>query len=234
MAYTNPLGNSTVITADEETRGAFLVRVYQHVGLALVAFIGFETLLFMSGIAESFANVIRRNGQAWLLVLGGFAIVNWMLTMASHRLDDARAQYLGLFGTALAQSVIFAPFLYFVFEADGAGTVASAAVVSLLGFVGLTIVGMVTRKDLSFVRPILMFGGLMALVLIVGAVLFGMNLGLWFSVAMVALAGASILYQTQNIIRTYPSWAHVAAAVSLFGSLMTMFWYVLRIFASRR
>lgn len=234
MAYTNPLGNSTVITADEETRGAFLVRVYQHVGLALVAFIGFETLLFMSGIAESFANVIRRNGQAWLLVLGGFAIVNWMLTMASHRLDDARAQYLGLFGTALAQAVIFAPFLYFVFEADGAGTVATAAVVSLLGFVGLTIVGMVTRKDLSFVRPILMFGGLMALVLVIGAVLFGMNLGLWFSVAMVALAGASILYQTQNIIRTYPAWAHVAAAVSLFGSLMTMFWYVLRIFASRR
>ena len=55
-----------------------------------------------------------------------------------------------------------------------------------------------------------MWGGVSALVLIVAAVLFGLSLGIWFSVAMIALAGASILYQTQTILRRYPprpTWA---------------------------
>jgi FtsH-binding integral membrane protein len=50
---------------------------------------------------------------------------------------------------------------------------------------------------------------------------------------MIALAGASILYTTQQAMRRYPEQAYVAAAVQLFGSLMMMFWYVLRIFSQR-
>jgi FtsH-binding integral membrane protein len=46
---------------------------------------------------------------------------------------------------------------------------------------------------------------------------------------MIVLSGAAILYQTQTIIRQFPGTAYVAAAVQLFGSLMTMFWYVLRL-----
>ena len=79
-------------------------------------------------------------------------------------------------------------------------------------------------------RPLIMWGFGIAMVAIVGAVLFGFNLGIWFSVAMIALAGGAILYQTQTIIRTYPANAYIPAAISLFGSLMTMFWYVLRLF----
>ena len=58
-------------------------------------------------------------------------------------------------------------------------------------------------------------------VLIVAAVLFGLELGAWFSVAMIALA-APILYQTQTIIRRYPVEAHVGASVQLFA-LMLLF-----------
>jgi FtsH-binding integral membrane protein len=92
---------------------------------------------------------------------------------------------------------------------------------------------MVTRKDLSFLRPLVMWGAIAALGLIVAAVLFGFALGPLFSVAMIGLAGASILYQTQNIVRKYPEWAYVGAAVGLFGSLMTMFWYVLQLLTRR-
>ena len=88
---------------------------------------------------------------------------------------------------------------------------------------------MTTRKDLSFLRPMLMWGGIVAIGLIIAAVIFGFTLGPLFSIAMIALAGASILYQTQQIVRKYPEWAYVGAAVSLFGSLMLMFWYVLRL-----
>lgn len=235
MAYASPLSNTPVISADEDTRGAFLVRVYQHVALAVLAFMAFETVLFMTGIAEALNNMLAGSSVIWLLVLAVFYGANMMATKAAHNLDNPSMQYAGLFGMAAGYSLIFAPFLYYVFnsEGNGAGTVAQAAVVTLAGFAGLTVVGMVTRKDLSFMRPMLMFGGIMALILIVVSVLFGMNLGLWFSVGMVALSGGAILYQTQTIIRTYPAWAHVGAAVGLFGSLMTMFWYILRIFSRR-
>jgi FtsH-binding integral membrane protein len=50
---------------------------------------------------------------------------------------------------------------------------------------------------------------------------------------MIGLAGVSILYQTQTILRRYPEEAHVGAAVQLFASVMLLFWYVLRLFSRR-
>ena len=91
-----------------------------------------------------------------------------------------------------------------------------------------------TRKDFSFLRGILMWGGIVALVLIAGGAIFGFNLGTYFSVAMVALAGASILYDTSNVLHHYPEDRYVGAALSLFASVAMMLWYVLRLFLSRR
>ena len=54
-----------------------------------------------------------------------------------------------------------------------------------------------------------------AIILIVAALLFGANLGTWFSVAMVALMGASILYNTQRIMQSYPAHAYVGASVTV-------------------
>jgi uncharacterized protein len=138
---------------------------------------------------------------------------------------------------AAGQSLIFAPFLHYVFNenpsGDGAATVGAAAVITAMGFVGLSAVAFTTRRDLSFLRPILMWGFVCALVLIVAAVLFGLDLGVWFSLAMIALAGGAILYQTQTMLRRYPSEAYVGAAVQLFASVMLLFWYVLRLFSRR-
>ena len=64
---------------------------------------------------------------------------------------------------------------------------------------------------------------------IAGAVLFGFTLGTLFSVVMIALAGASILYDTSNVLRHYPTDRHVAASLQLFASVALMFWYVLRL-----
>jgi FtsH-binding integral membrane protein len=132
--------------------------------------------------------------------------------------------------------VIFAPFLHYVFEVegDGATTVLAAAVITGLGFAGLSAVALVTKADLSFLRPILLWAAVCALVLIAGALLFGLDLGVWFSVAMIGLAGGSILYQTQTIMRRYPAEAYVGAAVQLFASVMLLFWYVLRLLGQVR
>lgn len=235
MAYYEQPTMTPVINAPEEERAAFLVRVYQHVGLAVAAFIAFETVLFMTPVAQAMYEFFAESGVAWLALLGVFMIANWFASNSVQKLDDPGAQYMGLFAMAAAYSVLFAPFLYYVFKInpDGGSDVWAAAVVTGVMFAALSVVGFVTRRDLSFLRPIVMWGFVAAFGLIVVSVIFGMQLGLLFSVAMVALAGAAILYQTQTIVRHYPAWAHVGAAVALFGSLMTMFWYVLRIFSSR-
>jgi len=220
----------------EEDRAAFVIKVYQHVLAAVGAFVAIEALFFMTGVAEGIYNITwgSGSGASWLLVLGGFMVGQWFVSQAVSDLDNPSRQYAGLFGSSLIYALLFAPFLFYVYNVqDSSGTVTSAAVVTAIGFALLTFVAFTTRKDLSFIRPLIMWGFGGAMLLIVGALLFGWNLGTWFSVAMVALSGAAILYQTQNIIRNFPANAYVAAAVQLFGSVMTMFWYILRIFASR-
>jgi len=235
MAMANPI-STPVADLDPETRAAFLGRVYQHLALAVGAFIVFEALLFFTGIAEAAYDFVSGSGGAWLLVLGAFMVVNWMATAAAHDIHNPARQYGGLFGLAAAEALIFAPFLYYVFNVEGAGgsaTVASAAVITIIGFAGLTAVGLFTRKDLSFLRPLLLWAAMLSLVLIVSALIFGFELGVWFSVGMIGLAGAAILYQTQTILRNYPDTAHVGAAVQLFASVMLLFWYVLSLLSRR-
>lgn len=231
LAPNRPVAESTA-----EERGAFVIRVYQHLLLAVMAFVGFEVVLFTTGIAEAIYDFLVGASAAWLLILGAFMVVQWMATSAAHNVENETLQYAGLFGLAAGEALIFAPFLYLAFnETDNGGTtVGAAAAITALGFAGLSIVAFTTRKDLSFLRPMLMWGGIAALVLIFAAVVFGLSLGIWFSVAMIALAGGSILYQTQAIMARYPSNAHVGAAVQLFAAVMLLFWYVLRLLMALR
>ena len=223
-----------VATRDETTRGEFIVRVYQHLMGAILAFVAIEALLFLTGAAEALYDFVS-GGATWLLILGAFMVISWMATSAAHDILNPQRQYLGLFGIAAGEALIFAPFLYYVFEIrDDATSVGVAAVITILGFAGLSAVAFTTRTDLSFMRPMLMWGGVAALLLIVGAILFGFELGVWFSVAMIAFAGGAILYQTQTIMRRYPAEAYVGAAVQLFASVMLLFWYVLRLVVAMR
>ncbi len=233
MSYDAQGGTVTqpVITLGDEARADFIVRVYQHLLGAIIAFIAIEALFINLGIARVIYDFVAGNGMAWLLLLGAFMVGQWFVAQAAADLLNPVRQYQALFAMAALEALIFAPFLYYLFnvQANGTATVAAAAFITAVGFAGLSIVAFVTRKDLSFLRPMVMYGFVGALVLIVAAVVFGLSLGVWFSVAMIVLAGMAILYQTQSIIRNYPAEAHVAGALALFGSLMLMFWYVLRL-----
>jgi FtsH-binding integral membrane protein len=235
MSYSD-LDLRPVVELDENTRGEFIIRVYQHLLGAVAVFLGVETLFFTTGIAEGLYNFVAGGGGGrWLLILGLFMVGQWMVGNAAADLLNPQRQYAALFGMAVLEALIFAPFLHLVFTVEGGGTtVAAAALLTAVGFGGLTAVAVVTRKDLSFLRPMIMFGGIAAVVLILGGVLFGLELGVWFSVAMIVLAGVSILYQTQTIIRRYPQQAYVAAALALFSSVMMLFWYVLRLLMQLR
>jgi len=223
--------SAPVIALDENSRGRFIARAYNHLFGAIVAFVLLEIFLFKSGLAEGIARVLL--GGSWLLVLGGFMVVSWLARSVAHRSTSKAAHYAALAGYVVAQAIIFVPLLY-VANYYAPGAIASAAAVTFVGFVGLSLIAFITRKDFSFLRGILCWGGVLALVLIVAGVIFGFQLGTFFSVAMVGLAGAAILYDTSNILHHYPEDRYVAAALELFASVALMLWYVLRIFTSRR
>jgi FtsH-binding integral membrane protein len=213
-----------------DTRAAFITRTYNHLMGAIVAFTLLEVWLFTSGLAEPIANAMLSG--SWLLVLGAFMLVSWFATRAAHTSQSMGAQYAGLAAIVVAYGFLFVPMLY-VADSMAPGAIQSAAIVTLLGFAGLTAVAFTTRKDFSFLGGMLRWAGVVAIVAIVGAVLFGFELGTWFSVAMVAFAGGAILYDTSNVLHHYPEDRYVAGALQLFASVALMFWYVLRLFMSR-
>jgi uncharacterized protein len=213
-----------------EARATFLSRTYLHLLGSICGFTAIEIFLFNTGLAESIA--VSMLGVSWLLVLGGFIIVSWFATRVAHSSNSIGAQYGALIGFVFAEALIFVPIL-FIAQAYAPGVIESAAAVTFTGFIGLTLIAFVTRKDFSFLGGLLKWGFILALVLIAAGVLFGFHLGTFFSVVMVGLAGAAILYDTSNILHHYPEDRYVAASLQLFASVAMMFWYVLRLFMGR-
>ncbi len=214
-----------------DARGAFLVRTYSHLALAIALFVGIEVWLFNSGLAATIVTLF--SSVSWLIVLGGFMLLSWLATFLARPAIPRPAQYLGLGAYVFLQALITVPLLY-IADQTAPGMIASAAQATLGGFFLLTGVVVVTRKDFSFLRSFLIWGGLLGLGVIVCSVLFQFDLGTWFSVAMVVLAGGSILHTTSAILRDYPEDADLAAAIQLFAAVALLFWYVLRLFMGSR
>jgi FtsH-binding integral membrane protein len=212
-----------------EARSEFIWKCYAHVIGAILAFAGVEAYLISSGIAANLAPVMVNN---WMLTLGAFMLVGWGASHVAHRLESTAAQYAAFALLVVAEAIIFCP-LILVAQMTQPGVIESAAGVTLMGSAGLVATAMITRKDFSFLRGILVWAGILALVGIVASLIFGFQLGTWFSVAMIGFAGAAVLYDTSNIMHHYPQDRYVAAAMALFASIALMFWYVLRLFMSR-
>ena len=214
-----------------DARARFISRTYNHLFGAIIAFASIEVALFKLGIAPALASWMT--GRAWLLVLGAFMLTSWLATHVALAARSLPAQYAALAGCVLIQSVIFVPLLHTA-NRFAPGCTESAALVTFAGFAALTAIAFYTRRNFSFLRGLLLWGGSGALALIVAGALFGFQLGTFFSVALVVFAGAAILYDTDNVIHRFPEDRHVAAAISLFASVALLFWYILRLFVSSR
>ncbi len=169
----------------------------------------------------------------WLVVLGLFMLVSYVAENWAQSAVSPATQYLGLGLYVVAEAVIFVPLLYIAKTIDP-GIITSAATATLALFAALTAVVFITRKDFSFLRTVLVFGGLAAMGLIVTAILFRFALGPVFTYAMIALACGYVLYHTSNVLHHYRIGQHVAASLALFASVALLFWYILQLFLSRR
>jgi len=225
------LGYTPVGELSPAARADFVRKTYAHLFAAIVSFVLLEYMFFSLGWARPMARAML--GTSWLLVLGGFILVGWFASRTAHIAETKLLQYLALALFTVAEAIIFVPLLV-VADAYAPGVISSAAAVTLAGFTGLSAIAILTGKDFSFLRGFLFWGMLCALLLIIGGVIFGFKLGLYFSIAMVVLAGAAILYDTSNILHHYPEDRYVGAALELFASVALLFWYVIQIFLLSR
>ena len=224
------LYQTPVAALGDDARAAFLTRTYAHLLGAILLFAGIEVFLFTSGLAYPIAEAML--SVSWLLVLGGFVVVGMVASRAAATAQTKGAQYGALAAYVVVEALIFVPLLAIANQV-APGAIGSAAWVTVLAFSGLTAIAFFSGKDFSFLGGFIKWAGILAIVAIVVGVLTGFNLGLWFSVAMIGLAGASILWSTSRILREYPQDRYVSASLELFASVALMFWYVLSIFMSR-
>ena len=216
-----------------EARAEFIQKTYTHLALAIVAFIGIEAALLSTPGIENLAAAMMGTRWSWFIVLALFMIVSNVATSWAHNATSLSSQYWGLGLYVVAQAIIFVPMLY-IAKMYAPDVIPKAAGVTLLTFGGLTASVFGTKADFSFLRGILNVISMVALGAIGMSLLFGFNLGTWFSAAMVVFAAGAIVYQTSNIIHEYRPGQHVAAALGLFASIALLFWYVLRLFLASR
>uniref|UniRef100_UPI004049CA7B Bax inhibitor-1/YccA family protein n=1 Tax=Flavobacterium sp. TaxID=239 RepID=UPI004049CA7B len=218
--------------ASAAERATFFRKTYSHVAFAILAFILVEAIL-LQVVPMDWILMMMSGKFVWLFILGLF----WLGSTLTDKLvfhPDRNQQYLGLSIYVFLQAIIFLPMISIAMFYSGSEMILQAAIITLFMFSGLTAVVFLSNKDFSFLRTAITVGGFIALGLIVAGAIFGFNLGLWFSVGMVVLASAGILYQTSQIKDQFSTDQYVGAALQLFASIMILFWYVLRILMSRK
>ncbi|MEX2503912.1 MAG: Bax inhibitor-1 family protein [Egicoccus sp.] len=222
-----------------DVRATYMRGVYTNLVIGVLAFIGIEFLLlsdtlFATPPAVRIAEFVL--GTSWLLILGGFMLVSWMASrLATHARTPAQ-QWGGYGLLVLANALLFATPLAIATYSEAfqdTNTISSAALLTVAAFAGLSFIAVRSSKDFSFLGSLLKWGGILALVAIVAAVLTGTVLGTLFIVAMIGFAGAAILYDTQKIYRNYPPGTEIIAAMQLFSSIALMFWYILQLLMRR-
>lgn len=225
--------NLPAYLSEAPARAAFIRRTYAHVAVAIALFAFLEAALIKNGFGEWFAGVAMGGRFTWLMVLGAFMLVSTVADRWATSDASSGKQYLGLGLYIAALAVLFSPLIWIASEIQP-DAITQAAVLTGCLVAGLTGVVFMTRKDFSFLGPILAISGMVALGVIVCSILFGFTLGTVFSAVMVIFAGGSVLYSTSNLLHRYRPDQHVAAALSLFASIGLLFWYILQIILSRR
>lgn len=218
-------------------RSTFIRKTYIHLAAAVYGFVAILYALFQTGVAEKIVTQLLSFQYSWLIVMGAFMGVSYIADSWARSTTSLGKQYAGLFLYVIAQAIIFLPILTVAFmmeEARGVSILGPAVLITAVVFGGLTAAVFLTGADFSFLRTGLMLAGFGAMGLIACSILFGFNLGMIFTVAMVVFAGAYILYDTSNILHHYRTDQYVAAALALFASVALLFFYILRLVMSSR
>jgi FtsH-binding integral membrane protein len=233
QARSNRVIPGAVATVGVSERVTFLRKTYVHLAMAILAFVALEYALLdrssplFEAVTVPWVNFIF--SSSWLIILALFIGASIVAQKWANSDTSRGVQYAGLGVYIIAEAMIFTPMLLLA-DANYPGAIADAAVLTLFLFGGLTATVFITKKDFSFMRGALTLAMFGALGLIVTSVLFGFQLGTFFSAIMVLLAAGYVLYFTSNVLHHYRPSQYVAASLALFSAIALLFWYILQIF----
>jgi FtsH-binding integral membrane protein len=214
-----------------DERADFIRKTYAHLLAAVFAFAAIEAVL-LNTVAPAYVEWLFGFGRfAWLFVLGGMIFVSYIADRWARSDTSKNLQYAGLSLYVVAEAVLFMPLLYIAgqYEAfTGQNIIATAGVITLILFGGLTAVVWMTGANFNWLRNVLFIAGIAAFGAILCGIIFGFSLGIWFTAAMIAFACGWILYDTSAVMHDYRVGQHVAASLALFASVMLLFWYVVQ------
>lgn len=231
MSYLDVNSGSVVSELPGEAKAGFIRRTYGHLAIAIAAFALIEYQLIQMGLGPKAMALLTTSRWSWLIVLGAFMGVGVLADKWSRSGASRELQYAGLGIYVVAQALIFVPLIYMA-QTYAPGVIESAAMLTGALVGGITLVVFTTRKDFSFIGPALTIGFVVAFGVIVAAVVFDFQIGVFFMGAMIALAAGSVLYTTSNILHVYREDQHVAASLALFSSVALMFWYMIQFLMS--
>ena len=241
-----------VATLGVSDRVTFLRRTYGLLGVSLVAFAAVTAgvMKFATQSSYTYSTWAFRGGlMNWLIVLGLFMVVGHLAQRLAQSPTSRGVQLVGLGIAVVAQSLLLQPVLWELIRKFGnraelrSGVLLSghsgailmqSVVITLAIFVGLTLSVFISKKDFSFLRGALTVCTFGALGVILGSWLFGFSLGALFCGAIIILMSGYILYETTLVMSHFPPSAFVAAALMLFSTIATLFWYVLQLLISLR
>lgn len=224
--------NGAALSLSDYTRKVY---GWMFIGLAITFGIG----LFIALNQDLAIAFLERYINVYLLVVG---------------IEVALVFVLGLFITKLPPTVCTVLFLAYsavngltitpaLIAYDMSSVIAAFAVTGCI-FGAMSVYGMVTKRDLSGLGPILLFGLIGLLIYSVIAMLFGIPMSdLITSLIGIAIFIGFTAYDTQKIKRYYASMQYdsvllqkgaIVAALDLYLDFINLFLYILRLFASRR
>jgi len=244
-----------VATLGVSDRVAFLRRTYGLLGISLIAFAAFTAgmMRYMTETSLRFSGWALHGQLNWFIVIALFMAVGYVAQRLAQSESSRGLQLVGLGIFVVMESFLLQPILWGLIvrfghperllrtSGDGLGLALSGQAASILGqaivitlaiFIGLTLTVFLTKKDFSFMRGALSIGSFAVLGVILASMLFGFSLGALFCGAVILLMAGYILYQTSLVMSYFPPTGHVAAALMLFSTVATLFWYVLQLLMS--
>jgi FtsH-binding integral membrane protein len=239
MNYGYSLDQPIAIQAERSERAAFIRRTYAHLAGALGAFVAILFCFFQFAPDSFQAQMLiwMMSPISSLIILAAFIGVGYLARMWAYNGGSQAMQYMGLALYVVFEAIIFVPLLFIVlYYYRDPSILTSAGVLTACVFGGLTTAVFVTRKDFSFLGPILSIASWLILGVVLIAVFFpaSFNLGMWFSLLAIALACGFILYDTSNVIHHFRTDQHVAASLELFASVAYLLYYVILLLAQSR
>ncbi len=231
----NPYAYGAVTIADTavDEQTTFLRKTYLHLLGAVLAFIGLLVMWFKTGLASDVVMTMFSGTWSWVIVMGAFLLVSYLANRWANSATSLTMQYAGLGLYVFAESIIFLPILYIInrfFPPEQAqNIITTSALATLTLFGALTATILFTRADVTFMGKFLWFGGISLFGIALIAAFMGTGLGVWFPILGALLMCGYILYETSAMLHIMRPGQHVAAALMLFSSLATLFYYILRI-----